>query len=476
MADGGATPRIVGRYALFDAIASGGMASVHLGRLMGPVGFSRTVAIKRLHESFATNPEFVAMFMDEARLAARIRHANVVATVDVVAQDRELLLVMEYISGESLSLLLKRARAESKPTPIPVVVDIVVNALNGLHAAHEATNEKGEPLDIVHRDVSPQNILVGTDGVARVLDFGVAKAVGRMHETRTGQLKGKIRYMAPEQITGRGVTRTADIYAAAVVLWEAVAGQRLVTGETDAEVMFRVLEGRVEPPSRVRPDVPRALDEIIVRGLQPKPGDRFATAQEMANALVSAVPAVPRSAVAAWVADNAGEAIQQRKDHVAVVESTGTRATSALTEKAELAELSASLTAPSVERPITGSFALWKGSGALRGRLAVLAGVAAALLVALLATVFSYDSQKKTAAAPAVTPSASATPPPLETAIVLNPPAQTATAVADTGPGAEADGGGGAVRKRAPPVLVPPPNSRPVAPKGTPADRLYRRD
>ncbi len=280
MADGGAGPRIVGRYALFDAIASGGMASVHLGRLMGPVGFSRTVAIKRLHETFATDPEFVAMFMDEARLAARIRHPNVVPTLDVVALERELLLVMEYVSGESLSLLLKRARTEKRPTPIPVVVDILIDTLSGLHAAHEATNEKGEPLDIVHRDVSPQNILVGTDGVARLLDFGVAKAVGRMHETRAGQVKGKIRYMAPEQITGKGVTRTADIYAASIVLWEAVTGKRLFTGDTDAEVMFRVLEGKVDPPSRHRPDVPRALDEIILRGLSPKPSDRFATAQE----------------------------------------------------------------------------------------------------------------------------------------------------------------------------------------------------
>src|SRR5277367_6635205 len=199
MSPGDAASRIVGRYAIFDAIASGGMASVHFGRLIGPAGFSRTVAIKRLHESFALDPEFVSMFMDEARLAARIRHPNVVPTRDIVALEQELLLVMEYVPGESLSLLLKRARLARKPVPIPIVADIIMQALSGLHAAHEAVGEAGEPLCIVHRDVSPQNILVGTDGVARVLDFGVAKAIGTMHQTRAGQVKGKIRYMAPEQ-------------------------------------------------------------------------------------------------------------------------------------------------------------------------------------------------------------------------------------------------------------------------------------
>lgn len=313
-------PRIVGRYALFDAFASGGMASVHLGRLLGPVGFSRTVAIKRLHESFANDPDFVAMFLDEARIVARIRHPNVVPTLDVVAHQSELLLVMEYISGESLSLLLKRARAAKKPVPIPVMVDIVISVLNGLHAAHEATNEQGEPMNIVHRDVSPQNILVGTDGVARVLDFGIAKAVGRMHQTRHGQVKGKAHYMPPEQLTGKGVTRAVDIYAASVVLWEALTGGRVFSGDNDAEVMYSVLEGKPVAPSTFRADVPRALDDIILCGLRSCPADRFTNAEAMANALEAAVPPVARSAVANWVLEVGRDDIQRRLQRVAEVE------------------------------------------------------------------------------------------------------------------------------------------------------------
>jgi len=190
----------IGRYVLFDELAAGGMATVHLGRLLGPVGFSRTVAIKRLHSQFSKDPEFVASFLDEARIAARIRHPNVVPTLDVVATADELFLVMEYVKGEALSTLVTLARKDSAGMPIPVCLAIVVNALSGLHAAHVATNEAGEPLGIIHRDVSPQNFLVGVDGVARVLDFGIAKAAGRAQQTRDGILKGKLSYMPPEQL------------------------------------------------------------------------------------------------------------------------------------------------------------------------------------------------------------------------------------------------------------------------------------
>src|SRR5580693_5872615 len=160
-------PRVIGRYALYEELASGGMATVHLGRLMGPVGFSRTVAIKRLHAAYAKDPEFVAMFLDEARLAARIRHPNVVPTLDVVARDGELFLVMDYVQGESLARLVRASAATRRPIPVEIVSSIVCSVLFGLHAAHEATNDQGEPLSIVHRDVSPQNVLVGSDGVAR---------------------------------------------------------------------------------------------------------------------------------------------------------------------------------------------------------------------------------------------------------------------------------------------------------------------
>src|ERR1041384_2481439 len=177
--------RIIDRYAIYDQVAAGGMAVVHLGRLLGQAGFSRTVAIKRLHPQFASDPDFVAMFLDEARLAVRVQHPNVVAPLDVLVEDGELLVVMEYISGETLAGLL-RCMAPQDHAPAPVLASVLADALHGLHAAHEAKAEDGGPLDIVHRDVSPHNIIVGLDGVARVLDFGVAKAAMRSPLTKEG--------------------------------------------------------------------------------------------------------------------------------------------------------------------------------------------------------------------------------------------------------------------------------------------------
>ena len=193
------------------------MASVHLGLLLGAVGFSRTVAIKRLHRQYAQDPDFVAMFLDEARLVARIRHPNVVPTLDVTVTDGELFLVMEYIPGESLTRLIREGTSRSDRMQPNVAATIIAGVLHGLHAAHEARGERNEPLGIVHRDVSPQNVLVGTDGAPRVLDFGVAKAAGRLQTTREGQLKGKLAYMAPEQFEGIA-TRASDVYSASVVL------------------------------------------------------------------------------------------------------------------------------------------------------------------------------------------------------------------------------------------------------------------
>jgi serine/threonine-protein kinase len=311
---------VLGRYALYEPIASGGMATVHFGRLLGPVGFSRTVAIKRLHPQFASDPEFVSMFLDEAHLAAHIRHPNVAATLDVVALEGELFLVMDYVQGESLSKLIRAARHAGEPVPVPIAASVVAGALHGLHAAHEATGDGGEALAIVHRDVSPQNIVVGVDGTARVLDFGVAKAVGRLQTTREGQLKGKMAYMAVEQLRGAPVDRRTDVYAVGVVLWETLVGRKLFDGDNDVEVFGKVLDAPIEAPGRFVPDVPPELDAIVMRALAREAQDRFATARDMARAIERAVPPIAAADVGEWVERMAEKMLASRAGVVARIE------------------------------------------------------------------------------------------------------------------------------------------------------------
>jgi serine/threonine-protein kinase len=302
------------RYLLHQPIASGGMATVYLGSVRGARGFARTVAIKRLHPQFAADPEFSSMLLDEARLAAVIRHPNVVPTLDVAQSDGELFMVMEYVAGESLARLLLEARGRSLPAPRSVGVAIVVDALSGLHAAHRARSEDGVDLEIVHRDVSPQNILVGKDGITRLVDFGIARAAVRAQATREGQLKGKLRYMAPEQLRGkRDVTLRVDVYAAGVVLWEVLTGEKLFDGESEAEVFGNVLEGVVPPPS-TRADLPAELDRVVLRALARDPEARFSTALEMAEALQGALQPASRQEVGAWVEELVGDVLARRAE------------------------------------------------------------------------------------------------------------------------------------------------------------------
>ena len=321
------TTEIVGRYALYGEIASGGMATVHFGRLLGPVGFSRPVAIKRLHPQFAREENVRAMFIDEARLAARIRHPNVVPTLDVISSGGQLLLVMEYVHGESAGKLAKITRKTKELIPQPVILAIMSNVLHGLHAAHEAKTEEGEPLHIVHRDVSPQNILVGTDGVARVLDFGIARAAVRLESTREGMVKGKLAYMAPEQLMGTPVTRHADIFSSGVVLWEMLAGRRLFLRGDDAESVLieKLLRGNLEAPSTCNPLVSPELDAITMKALERDPDNRYATAREMAMALEKAGALATASTVGEWVEKIAHDSLAERMSQVSAFEKSSSK-------------------------------------------------------------------------------------------------------------------------------------------------------
>ncbi|MGH7328544.1 MAG: serine/threonine protein kinase, partial [Polyangiaceae bacterium] len=310
-----------GRYTLHGEIAAGGMATVHIGRMKGTAGFSKMVAIKRLHAQFAKDPDFVSMFLDEARLAARVHHPNVVQPLDVISTDGEVFLVMEYIRGESLSKLLRSLVPRGDLMPVKIAAAVMVGVLHGLHAAHEATNERGEKLGIVHRDMSPHNLLVGTDGIARVLDFGIAKAETRSYQTRDGDLKGKLAYMSPEQLTGETpVDRRTDIFAASIVLWEVLTGRRLFDSDYQSAILARVRSPDIEPPSKYVPDLPKQIDELVLRGLSREPKNRFSTAREMAIQLETCLPLATPSRVGEWVEEVAVENLAARAVRIAEIE------------------------------------------------------------------------------------------------------------------------------------------------------------
>ena len=310
-------PRLIGRYLLCDPIAAGGMAQVHLGRLLGGEGFSRIVAIKQLLPHFAQDEEFVKMFLEEARLLSRIHHPHVVAPIDVVRLDAELFIVMEYVHGDALANLTKRADA---PVPPRIACAIMSAVLFGLHAGHEACDEGGEPLQIVHGDVSPQNILVGADGLARVVDFGIAKAASRHHTTQNRELRGKLGYFTPEQLRLERTDRRSDVFTAGIVLWELLTGRRLFAGESPAALANEVLSSDILPPSRFV-DTPRELDAIVSQALSLTPADRYATAQQMADELCAALTPATPALVQEWVQALAGAELARRAELVSELES-----------------------------------------------------------------------------------------------------------------------------------------------------------
>lgn len=308
----------IGRYELASPLASGGMAAVHLGRALGAQGFARVVVIKRILPAFAHRSDFVRMFVNEARLAARVRHPNVVATLDAVEHDDELLLVMEFVDGVSLATL--QANTVGR-IPIAIGAAIVAGALRGLHAAHEARDETGRPLTIVHRDVSPQNVLVGRDGLPRVLDFGVAKAASEASSlTAHGEFKGKLTYAAPEQVLFQDVSPQTDVFAAGLVLWEIATGERRYGTLSHAAIAKRLTDESVPLPSAVDPRLPRALDRIVYRATQRNPSFRYASAAEMARAIEEDVGVATPAEVAAWLAQTAAAELARLERLVAACE------------------------------------------------------------------------------------------------------------------------------------------------------------
>ena len=267
-------------------VGRGGMADVFLGAADGPAGVNKLVVIKRLHDGFGEDPAYVAMFLDEARLSARMNHPNIVHTFEAERVGQEYIIVMEYLDGQPLRRLIKALRDRDERCPPALAAHLMSEALHGLHYVHEMRDYDGTPLGIVHRDISPQNLFVTYDGQLKVLDFGIAKATLNASDTQDGVVKGKFAYMSPEQANAAPLDRRADVFAAGVVFWELLTGKRLFHGES-AGALKQNLESPIPAPSSVSPGVPKPLDEIVLKALTRDPEARFASALEMNEALAA---------------------------------------------------------------------------------------------------------------------------------------------------------------------------------------------
>jgi serine/threonine-protein kinase len=281
-------PTRIGRYEIVGLLAVGGMAEVFLGRIDGPNGFQRPIVVKRMLPHLARRKHCVEMFVDEARILARLHHPNI---IDVFEHgcDGELFLAMEYVDGESVSVILRRAALRGVRIPYAVAARIIAEACAGLHSAHELTDEDGRPLDIVHRDVSPQNLMVSYDGHVKILDFGIAKVRDRTAQTETGQIKGKVSYMAPEQVVGGSLDRRTDVFSAGVVLYELTTGRRLFPRDSPLATMWAARTRPILPPSRFDRAYPPALEAVCLRALSRDPDTRYASASSMRKDLHAAI-------------------------------------------------------------------------------------------------------------------------------------------------------------------------------------------
>jgi eukaryotic-like serine/threonine-protein kinase len=279
------TVKRLGRYQIIGRLATGGMAEVYLALSGDLPGFRTLVVVKRILPHLASNAQFIRMFLDEARLAALLDHPNIVRIVEVGHDGEDYFLVMELVQGKPLSAVLRKAAREHKPPSPALTAYLISQAASGLSYAHTLTDGEGRPLGVVHRDVSPQNVLISFEGAVKMIDFGVARAFGRVAHTSPGGLKGKIDYMSPEQASAEEVDHRADVFALGVVLWEALTGRRLFRRETELATMRAIVDDPIPHPSEIAPTIPIELDQIVMRALRKRKDARYATANEMAVAL-----------------------------------------------------------------------------------------------------------------------------------------------------------------------------------------------
>lgn len=274
-----------GKYTLLKQLAVGGMAEIWLAKQSGVQGFEKLVVIKRILGQLAGETEFLQMFLDEARLAASLTHPNIVQIYDLGNVDQSYFITMEFIAGQDLLAILKKARRAKMALPPVLAARMIASACEGLHYAHTRKDNRGNPLNIVHRDVSPSNILVTYEGAVKIVDFGIAKAESHTSKTRAGKLKGKFSYVSPEQIQGEVIDGRSDVFGLGIVLHEILTGRRLFKRNNELTILNDILTAEVLPPSSTRPEIPRELDEIVLRALEKDRKKRFASAQEMQLAL-----------------------------------------------------------------------------------------------------------------------------------------------------------------------------------------------
>src|SRR5687767_5661929 len=295
-------PRAFGKYEVLARLATGGAANIFLARQPGAAGFHKLVCLKTLLPERATDADFVAMFLDEARLAARLNHPNCVQIYDLGRVRGSYYISMEYIFGETLWNLLATVTKLRTPLPAQHVASIMSSVCDGLHHAHELKDPNGRPYNLVHRDVSPQNVMVTFEGQTKIVDFGIAKAETGRAPTIAGIVKGKFSYMSPEQITGGAIDRRSDVYSLGIVLFECLASRRLYRGDTPEEIARLILEHRAPRLRDVVPEIPGALDNIAAIALARHPSKRFQTAHAMGEALRDYLDSIRYATSAAAIA------------------------------------------------------------------------------------------------------------------------------------------------------------------------------
>jgi eukaryotic-like serine/threonine-protein kinase len=342
----------IGRYEVLGRLAMGGMAEILLARLLGPSGFERPLVLKRILPHLAEQQSFVQMFMDEARLAAQIHQRNVVQVHELGRDAKNLYLVMEYLEGENVAGLIRRTIVANRELSPVISAYIIAEACAGLHAAHELTDAAGRPLQLVHRDVSPQNIFVTYSGGVKVLDFGIAKAADRASHTEVGELRGKFDYMSPEQCRGRPLDRRSDIFALGIVLYEMITRKRLFKRESRAATLDAVRCDPILAPSRLVP-CPPAVERVVMKALHRPPEHRHQTAAEMRRELMQAVhglhpDAIPEESVAALLSEIFQDRIEAKRELLRRVRS------GAAVGEVPSAEVDSAVEIPELDQP-TGS-------------------------------------------------------------------------------------------------------------------------